>query len=116
MMDIILASKSPRRKELLEKINLKFKIIESKYIEKQALTSQDKYCIEMAHNKALDVAKNYNNSLIIGADTIVSFKNKILGKPKNLKEAKRGRRDKLFNRENTTMHLLIKVSISLTCI
>jgi septum formation protein len=89
MTDIILASKSPRRKELLEKINLKFKIIESKYIEKKALISQDKYCIEMAHNKALDVAKNYNNSLIIGADTIVSFKNKILGKPKNMKEAKK---------------------------
>ena len=86
-MDIILASKSPRRKDILEKINLKFKIIESKYIETKKSTAQDKYCIEMAYKKALDVAKNYNNSLVIGADTIVSYKNKILGKPKDLKEA-----------------------------
>jgi len=86
-VNIILASKSPRRKEILEKNNLKFKIIESKYIEEEATISQKNYCIKMAYNKALDIAKIYNNSLVIGADTIVSFKNKILGKPKDLDEA-----------------------------
>ena len=89
-MNIILASKSPRRKELLEKFNLKFKVVESLFDEGAVETSniepQD-YCMQLAQGKCEEVANRYKDSLIIGADTIVYYKNMILNKPKDKKEA-----------------------------
>ena len=85
-MEIILASNSKRRKELLKKINLKFKVVVSNFNEDSILENHrnpEKYCLELAFKKAGTVSKQLKNDLIIGADTIVYHKNKIIGKPKS---------------------------------
>lgn len=79
---IILASKSPRRKELLNKIISDFTIIPSN-------VDENLYPVdELSLVKALDIAKSHPDDLIISADTLVKFNNKYLGKPKDQKEAK----------------------------
>ena len=87
-MNIILASKSPRRKKLLKKIFSNFKIIDSKLDERKIeLTHPKKYCLNLAQLKTKKIINQYPKSLIIAADTIVCINNKILGKPKNYEEA-----------------------------
>ena len=89
MKRIILASVSPRRKELLEKVGLKFTVVESKYIEKVDLKlNPHALTKKLSLGKAKAVAKNHKNSIIIAADTVVVCKNTILGKPKNKNDAK----------------------------
>lgn len=88
--DIILASASPRRRELLKYIFNDFKVVASNADE----TIPDgippinvpEYLSKI---KALDIAKDNFNSLVIGADTIVLLGNDILGKPKSKEDAKR---------------------------
>ena len=89
MKRIILASASPRRKELLEKIGLKFEIIPSNYDEKLTDDSFTYEKIEtLALNKGLDIVKDIkDNAIIISADTVVVLDNKILGKPHTKEEA-----------------------------
>ena len=89
-MKIILASQSPRRQEILKEAGLSYEIIPSKVDEKFniALSVEDAV-MDLAYQKASWVY-NYlqeNDSLIIGADTIVVLDNKILGKPKDKEEA-----------------------------
>ncbi|MEK4627855.1 MAG: Maf family protein [Solibacillus sp.] len=85
---IILASASPRRKELLGMLRVPFSIQTSDVEETsvQASTVQQ-YVKEVALLKARDVAKKCVGKLIIGADTIVVFNNQILHKPKSPEEA-----------------------------
>ncbi len=87
-MEMILASASPRRKEILLKAGYDFKVIPSKYDEK---ISNKKYSSSLVENCALNKAKeiynNHNNSLIIASDTVVVVDDIILGKPKNRCEA-----------------------------
>ena len=86
---LILASQSPRRKTLLKKMGLKFKVVPSKVEEHMDLTlSPDDFVMHWAHEKAKDVSRSFPNSLIISADTVVVIENKILGKPKNKKDSK----------------------------
>jgi septum formation protein len=88
-MKIILASASPRRKMLLEQIGLKFKVVSSNVEEK--ITKKKKPCEIVKNNalkKAEDVASRHHG-LIIAADTIVVCGGKILGKPKDKKEAEK---------------------------
>ena len=89
-MKFILASKSPRRKEILKKINLDFKIMESNIDESIISVNKNpyKYSIELAELKAKNISINNPNYTVIGADTIVSINNKILNKPKDFKQAK----------------------------
>ena len=97
---IILASGSPRRKELLEQIGYEFEIWPSHKEEVIRDTKPDKVCEELSRQKALDIAsaiRGYNeehsdisadsNLLIIGADTIVTLDGRILGKPRDEAEA-----------------------------
>ena len=88
-MKFILASQSPRRKEILNKANLDFKVIPSKIDESKIdiLLKPTDYCIKLAELKAIDVSKQYNNFTVIGADTIVVVNNKILNKPADYNEA-----------------------------
>lgn len=87
-MKIILASASPRRSQLLKQIGLNFTVhpsqVEEKYIEGQ---SPHIWVQDIALAKALDVARNFKEGIIIGADTIVLNDNLILGKPKDESEA-----------------------------
>lgn len=85
---VILASASPRRKKLLKKIVPKFKVIPSKVDEaKIPAKTPEAFAVKAAIAKAEDVALRSRNALVIGADTIVVLGKKILGKPKNKKDA-----------------------------
>lgn len=87
-MNIILASKSPRRREILENTKVRFSIKESQIDEIiKANESPKETVMRLAYEKALDVANNNKESLVIGADTIVVIDDQILGKPKNEDEA-----------------------------
>lgn len=87
-MDIVLASKSPRRREILENTKVRFSVKESQVDEIiKANESPKETVMRLAYEKALDVANNNEESLVIGADTIVVINNQILGKPKNEEEA-----------------------------
>jgi septum formation protein len=89
-MKFILASKSIRRKEILNKINLDFEIFNSQLMEKNIINNYKKpssYCKKLAIMKSKLVAKKFPDYYVIGADTIVVFNNKILNKPLNKKEA-----------------------------
>ncbi len=87
---LILASASPRRAELLKLLRVKFRIIPSDAIEvvHEHLTPLE-ICQLNAHRKARAVAKRIPDALVIGADTLVFLDNKILGKPRNLADARR---------------------------
>lgn len=83
MRKIILASNSPRRNELLRQIiGDNFIIKTSSYDENNSLKMTPKNLV-MHHSreKGRDVAKHFKNGIVISADTVVVFKNKILGKP-----------------------------------
>lgn len=91
MGKIILGSSSPRRADILKKLNLDFEIIPSSYVEQHDQTDFSYEFVEnLAYNKALDVAKKFSGEekLVIGADTIVVIDNKILEKPADYAEAK----------------------------
>ena len=86
---LILASQSPRRKEILSKMGLKFEIIPSNSDEKMPNGEFKPEMIEeIAYKKAEEVAKRVEkNALILGADTVVIHNKKVLGKPHKEKEA-----------------------------
>ncbi|MFQ5754436.1 MAG: Maf family protein [bacterium] len=85
---LILASISPRRAALLKLIGLDFEVIDSKFNEQnECYTIPEIHVLEFAQKKALKVAENIKEGIIIGADTIVVLKDKILGKPRNTEEA-----------------------------
>ncbi len=84
----ILATKSPRRIEFLKNLNLNFKVYPSGFKEElKDFITPEQYVINNSLQKAEDVSKNFENSIIAGFDTIVLFQNKILGKPKNSEDA-----------------------------
>ena len=90
MRSIILASASPRRQELLNNIGLKFEIIKSNFEENisDENISPEALAQQLAYGKAKDVADGRNKGIILGADTIVVFEDKIYGKPKDKQDAK----------------------------
>ena len=88
-MNIILASASPRRREILENTNVKFDIISSS-IEELVLEGESpcQMVMRLAFEKGIDIASKRKSDLVISADTIVVLDNTVLGKPKDEKEAK----------------------------
>ncbi|WAA10242.1 Maf family protein [Fervidibacillus albus] len=88
MAHLILASSSPRRKELLQYLQQPFDIMNAEVDERISTRSPEEMVKELAWKKANTIAKQYPNSYIIGADTVVSMEDRILGKPKNGREAK----------------------------
>ena len=95
MKRIILASQSPRRRELLTQIGLKFEVIPSTVEEVITSTNSVEVVQELAQQKARDVAEvagremAKDSLLVIGADTIVVYEGKILGKPGDKEDAVR---------------------------
>jgi len=87
---IILASKSPRRAEILSMIGVNFKVAPSK-IEEQInpKIEQNEIAINISKAKAETISHKYPNDIIIGADTIVVFNEGIFGKPKDKNESKK---------------------------
>ena len=85
----ILASKSPRRIEILKMIGLDFDIAPSKLDEKIKINLTGKpFAKYWSKEKAKLISNQYPDSLVIGADTIVIFKNQILGKPQDKNDSK----------------------------
>lgn len=85
---MILASKSPRRKEILEEFGFKFKIEAKETLEESKKENPKDFVMEIALEKAMVVAEDNYEEWIVAADTVVVYNNKILGKPKNKEEAK----------------------------
>jgi septum formation protein len=100
---IILASKSPRRRYLLEKAGLQFSVIPSNFEENSVTaTSPGSYVEALARLKALDISAKFPDSWVIGADTIVSVDGNILGKPVSRADA-RTMLDSLSNRTHQVL-------------
>ena len=90
MKKIILASSSPRRKELLEKIGLKFEVEPGDYEEIVDTDLEPHEMVrKLSREKAEAVARKHNSGVVIAADTVVLIDGKILGKPKSPAEAKK---------------------------
>jgi septum formation protein len=87
---LILASQSPRRRYLLEQAGLRFSVIPSSVDEDAIeLTEPAAYVKTLAQAKAEAVAREYPESWVIGADTVVTIDSAILGKPGDPEEARR---------------------------
>jgi len=92
MKSIILASASPRRKGLLEKAGIPFVVEVSNYEEDMTLKLKPlDLAKKLSEGKAKAVAQRHKGEdiLVVGADTFIVFKNKVLGKPHTLNEAKK---------------------------
>lgn len=98
MQKFVLASGSPRRKEILEQIGVEFLVIPS--TKEEVITSANPIEVveELSYDKALDVVgkikgkpellgADWDQFLVIGADTIVVYKDRIMGKPSNRQDA-----------------------------
>jgi septum formation protein len=86
---IILASKSPRRKQLLSEIGLEFIVHPSDFEEKNTNALPEELVAHNSIGKAQDVVRHYRNALVIGVDTLVAFQDHVIGKPKDKEDAKR---------------------------
>ncbi|MBE6935015.1 MAG: septum formation protein Maf [Ruminococcaceae bacterium] len=88
---IILASRSPRRRELLPRIGLRDFLIEEADVQEEALAAACKTCEEtvevLSAAKARDVSARHPGAVVIGSDTVVTIDGKILGKPGDHDEA-----------------------------
>ncbi len=88
--DIILASKSPRRRQLLETVGLRFKVVPSGIREEAfSLCAPEIYAERLAEAKAREVAKNFPESWVIGADSTVWIEGCLLEKPDTISDARR---------------------------
>ena len=86
---VILASQSPRRIELLKTIIKNFRVIPSKADEVCDIDlSPEENAVLLGREKATWVAKHHPHNLVIGADTMVVLKNKIIGKPTDAENAR----------------------------
>ena len=90
MKKIILASASPRRKEILEITGMEFEVCPGDYEEDLNLSMHPEELSRfLSRKKAECVSDKHDNAIIIAADTFISFNDKILGKPHNEKEAEK---------------------------
>lgn len=90
MKDVILASSSPRRKELLARIIPNFLIIPSSVNEElDPHICPDEAVILLAERKCKDIFESHSDKIVIGSDTIVVFEGRILGKPVDKADARR---------------------------
>jgi 23S rRNA (uracil1939-C5)-methyltransferase len=88
-MKIVLASRSPRRRELMSRIVLEFQIFPVE-VDESSVPEKDpaKYAVEAAVLKARAAAESFPASVVIGADTVVALGRRILGKPADRESAR----------------------------
>jgi len=88
-MEIVLASRSPRRRELMAKVAPEFSVCPSGVREEEiGETDPLLFAVAAAEKKARDVAESHPEALVIGADTVVALGGRILGKPRDLAEGR----------------------------
>ena len=88
MKKIILASASPRRKELMKQAGLEFDVCVSTKEEKKGPWGPEEMVRRLSRQKAQDVAERYaEDCIVIGADTVVACDQEILGKPADDQDA-----------------------------
>src|SRR6516165_375148 len=102
-MNLVLASQSPRRKELLSILGLPFTIVPAS-IEEIPLHGEraEAFAVRVAREKGLEVASRVSQSVILSADTVVTIDGDILGKPVDKDDAVRMLR-KLSGREHSVL-------------
>ena len=88
-MELILASASPRRREILGRIVKDFSVLPARGEERSAETQPVPLVISLARAKAEEVASSHPKAAVLGADTVVWFEGRALGKPKDAADAKR---------------------------
>jgi septum formation protein len=109
---LILASSSPRRRELLSSLGLQFQVVPAELLEIPAPHEAARdFAVRVAEKKALAVGTKYPEAWVIGADTIVVVEDEILGKPLNRDDAKR-MLQRLANREHLVLtgYVLLKMA------
>ncbi|MEX2008208.1 MAG: Maf family protein [Candidatus Spechtbacterales bacterium] len=103
MKELILASGSPRRKELLEQAGFSFQVEPSDFEEDMTLEIPPaELAQELSRGKAEAVARNNADAVVLGADTFIVFEGTLLGKPHTEEEAVR-----TLQRLNGTSHTVI---------
>ena len=102
---IILASSSRSRRKILSDSGVQYKsikpLVDEEYLKKGFKGSTKKLALMLAEKKALSVSKMHKDTIVIGADQVLSFKGKVFNKPKTIKEAEKNL--KLF--KNKTHYL-----------
>lgn len=89
-MELILASASPRRRQLLELYTPDFSVCASDFDEKAVRADTPVHLVEaLARGKCLAVVKDHPGCLVVGSDTVVELDGEILGKPRDAGDAKR---------------------------
>lgn len=108
MKPLILASGSPRRKELLQQVHLPFTVKVSNIVETFDPTlAPEEIATTLAYQKAQNVFQENESAIVIGSDTIVVLGDKVLGKPENEEEA----RTTLRTLSGNTHHVISGVAI-----
>lgn len=92
MSRLILASASPRRRELLTRIGLSFEILSARGEENPHSAIPEEMVQELSAGKALEIygsleEQGKEEAVVIGADTLVAFGNRVMGKPQDEKDA-----------------------------
>jgi septum formation protein len=101
MINLILASQSPRRRELLTILGYEFSVVPSSIDETPTPGEEPPmYAARVARDKGMEVASRVSHSIILSADTVVTIDNEILGKPADENDALRMLR-KLSGREHS---------------
>ena len=86
-LPVILASGSPRRREILEQVGIAHTVMVSEIDERITKSKPEQVVMELATQKSEDVASKVTEGVVIGADTVVAFDGHILGKPKSEEDA-----------------------------
>lgn len=88
-MQLILASGSPRRRELLAQLHIPFTVVPSRFEEAAEGLIAQETVERFAEGKAREVFSRYPEAVVLGADTVVCFGGEILGKPRDEEDARR---------------------------
>lgn len=87
-MKLILASNSRTRKEVLDKVGVKYSVIPSNIEEHSSKEDPKEYVMDLSRQKAEAISKNINEGVILSADSIIYIDNKRLEKPKSKEQAR----------------------------
>jgi septum formation protein len=102
MRGIVLASRSSAREHLLRQTGIRFKVTPSTIPEDGIGPASEEQIKNLALTKARDVASRIKNSIVIGADTVIIHRRKMIGKPRNSTEAR-----KILKRLNGSVHCVV---------